>query len=151
MQEIKCPHCGKAFKVDEAGYADILKQVRDVDFDKQLHHRLELAEKEKINAIALVEAKLAKEMQSASADKDAEIVALKVKLDAGEVSSKLAVTEALTKKESEVQSLKAKLDSLEIAHKLAITEAVNAIEKERDQFKNNLAQSELEKSLPKHH
>lgn len=147
MQEIKCPHCGKAFKVDEAGYADILKQVRDVDFDKQLHHRLELAEKEKINAIALVEAKLAKEMQSASADKDAEIVALKVKLDAGEVSSKLAVTEALTKKESEVQSLKAKLDSLEIAHKLAITEAVNAIEKERDQFKNNLAQSELEKKL----
>lgn len=147
MQDIKCPHCGKAFKVDEAGYADILKQVRDVDFDKQLHQRLELAEKEKVNAIALAEAKLAKEMQGASADKDAEIVALKAKLDAGEVSSKLAVTEALAKKESEVQSLKAKLDSLEIAQKLAITEAVNAIEKERDQFKNNLAQSELEKRL----
>ena len=47
MHEIICPHCGKAFKIDEAGYANILKQVRDGDFDKQLHERLELAEREK--------------------------------------------------------------------------------------------------------
>ncbi|WP_282097774.1 MULTISPECIES: hypothetical protein [Brucella] len=44
MHEIICPHCNKAFKIDEAGYADILKQVRDTDFEKQLHERLELAE-----------------------------------------------------------------------------------------------------------
>ena len=44
MHEINCPHCGKAFKIDEAGYADILKQVRDGDIDQQLHDRLELAE-----------------------------------------------------------------------------------------------------------
>jgi hypothetical protein len=47
MNEIICPHCHKAFKIDEAGYADILKQVRDGDFEKQLHERLELAEREK--------------------------------------------------------------------------------------------------------
>ena len=47
MNEIICPHCHKAFKVDEAGYADILKQVRDAEFEQQLHDRLELAEKEK--------------------------------------------------------------------------------------------------------
>ena len=47
MHEIICPHCGKAFKIDEAGYANILKQVRDGDFEKQLHDRLELAEKDK--------------------------------------------------------------------------------------------------------
>ena len=41
MHEIKCPHCGKAFKIDEAGYADILKQVRDGDFEQQLHERLD--------------------------------------------------------------------------------------------------------------
>lgn len=52
MHEIICPHCNKAFKIDEAGYADILKQVRDGDFDKQLHERLELAEREKRDAIA---------------------------------------------------------------------------------------------------
>ena len=44
MHEIICPHCGKAFKIDEAGYADILKQVRDGAFEQQLHERLELAE-----------------------------------------------------------------------------------------------------------
>jgi len=42
MNEISCPHCGKAFKIDETGYADILKQVRDKEFDAQLHERLEL-------------------------------------------------------------------------------------------------------------
>lgn len=57
MHEIICPHCHKAFKIDEAGYADILKQVRDGDFEKQLHERLELAEREKRDAIALAEAK----------------------------------------------------------------------------------------------
>ena len=44
MHDIICPHCHKAFKVDESGYADILKQVRDADFHAQLHERLELAE-----------------------------------------------------------------------------------------------------------
>ena len=53
MHEINCPHCGKAFKIDEAGYADILKQVRDGDFDQQLHDRLELAEQDKRNAVEL--------------------------------------------------------------------------------------------------
>ena len=51
MNEIKCPHCGKAFKVDEAGYADILKQVRDSEFEQQLHERLEPAENDKLNAV----------------------------------------------------------------------------------------------------
>ena len=56
MHEIICPHCGKAFKIDEAGYADILKQVRDSEFDKQLHERLELAAQDKRNAVELAPA-----------------------------------------------------------------------------------------------
>ncbi|MDH6183321.1 DUF2130 domain-containing protein [Polaromonas sp. CG_23.6] len=95
MHEIICPHCSKAFKIDEAGYANILKQVRDGDFDKQLHERLELAEREKRDAIALAEAKIANALQSAAARKDAEIQALQAQLAAGEVARKLAVTEAL--------------------------------------------------------
>ena len=95
MHEIICPHCSKAFKIDEAGYADILKQVRDSDFDKQLHERLKLAEREKRDAIALAEAKVANELQKAAAVKDMEIQALKAQLDAGEVASKLALAEAL--------------------------------------------------------
>ena len=101
MHEIICPHCKKAFKVDEAGYADILKQVRDHDFEQQLHDRLELAEKEKQNAVEIAKAKVASEMQKAASDKDAEIKELKAKLDAGEVQQKLAVTEALKAVEKE--------------------------------------------------
>jgi hypothetical protein len=55
MHDIICPHCHKAFKVDESGYADILKQVRDADFHAQLHERLELAEQDKRNAVALAQ------------------------------------------------------------------------------------------------
>jgi hypothetical protein len=95
MHEIICPHCNKAFKIDEAGYADILKQVRDGDFEKQLHERLELAEREKRDAIALAKAEVTNALQKAAAAKDTEIQALKAQLDAGEVARKLAVAEAL--------------------------------------------------------
>ena len=95
MHEIICPHCHKAFKIDEAGYADILKQVRDGDFDKQLHDRLELAEREKRDAIALVKAEVTNTLQQTAAAKDTEIQALKAQLEAGEVARKLAVAEAL--------------------------------------------------------
>ena len=95
MHEIICPHCHKAFKIDEAGYADILKQVRDGEFEQQLHERLELAEREKRDAIALAEANVTNALQKTAAAKDTEIQALKAQLDAGEVARKLAVTEAL--------------------------------------------------------
>jgi len=95
MHEIICPHCSKAFKIDEAGYADILKQVRDGAFEQQLHERLELAEREKRDAIALAKAEVTNALQKAAALKDTEIQALKAQLDAGEVARKLAVSEAL--------------------------------------------------------
>lgn len=118
MHEIICPHCGKAFKIDEAGYANILKQVRDSDFEQQLHERLELAEQDKRNAVELAQMKIASESQRAVAAKDAEI-----------------------------QSLNSKLDAIAVAQKLAITEAVSATEKERDELKSSLERAELEKQL----
>ena len=110
MQEIICPHCGKAFKIDEAGYADILKQVRDSEFEQQLHERLELAEQDKRNAVELAKAKVASDLQKAAAAKDAEIQDLKAKLDAGEVAQKLAVTEALRVMEKERDALANELE-----------------------------------------
>lgn len=62
MHEIICPHCGKAFKIDEAGYADIVKQVRDGLFEKELHERLALAEQDKRNAVELAQTKAASEL-----------------------------------------------------------------------------------------
>ena len=105
MHEIICPHCGKAFKIDEAGYADILKQVRDSEFEKQLHDRLGLAEQDKRNAVELAQTKVASESQMVAAAKDAEIQELKARLDAGEVARKLAVIEALSAVEKERDAL----------------------------------------------
>ena len=149
MHEIICPHCNKAFKIDEAGYADILKQVRDGDFDKQLHERLELAEREKRDAIALAEAKLANELQSAAARKDAEIQALQAQLAAGEVARKLAVTEALAAVSKERDGLANELDQARKAQQaaaqlaeanlqLAVNAAVGVVARERDGLKNDL-------------
>jgi hypothetical protein len=116
MQDISCPHCGKAFKIDEAGYADILKQVRDKDFEQQIHNRLELAEKEKLNAVELAKTQLINERQASEAAKDAKI-----------------------------QELIGKLGSLETEGKLAVSEARSVLEKERDQLVNELAQAKLDR------
>jgi hypothetical protein len=56
VQEIKCPNCGKAFTIDAAGYSEILKQVHDREFDKELQERLKIADQEKSSAIALATA-----------------------------------------------------------------------------------------------
>jgi hypothetical protein len=109
MKDIICPHCHKAFKVDEAGYADILKQVRNSEFEEQLHQRLELAEKEKLNALELAKEKAASEMQRAAAAKETEIQELKARLDKGEESRKLAVAEAMAAVEKERDKLAAEL------------------------------------------
>jgi hypothetical protein len=105
MHEVICPHCAKAFKIDEAGYADIVKQVRDADFDKQLHERLELAEQDKLKAIELTESKMANQLHQAAAVKDSEIQALKAQLDAGQIERELAVTQALSHIEKERDAL----------------------------------------------
>src|SRR5450830_470822 len=116
MHEIICPHCAKAFKIDEAGYANILKQVHDSEFEQQLHERLELAEKDKRNAIELAQAKIASEMQRAATIKDVEI-----------------------------QELKTKLDGEEVARKLAVAEALSLVERDRDALSNELEQAKNEK------
>jgi len=132
MHEIICPHCGKAFKIDETGYADILKQVRDSDFDKQLHERLQLAEQEKLNAVELAQAKVTSESLKTAAAKDAEIQELKARIDSNEITRKLAVSEALSIVEKERDSLaseleKAKYDK-ETASKLAEARLTNELQ-----------------------
>lgn len=116
MHDIICPHCGKAFKIDEAGYADILKQVRDSDFEKQLHDRLELAESDKRNAVELVKVQVSGELQK-----------------------------LVTAKDSVIQELKASLDASEVARKLAVNEALSSVEKERDALAHALEQAKQDK------
>lgn len=118
MNEIHCPHCHQAFKVDEAGYADIVKQIRDREFEKQLNERLDLAAKDKENALELLKEKTLNEIRSAAVEKD-----------------------------KALQELKAKLNEMEVLQKLAISEAVKNVERDRDAFKNGLEHAKLEKEL----
>jgi len=158
MNEIICPHCGKAFKIDEAGYADILKQIRNREFDKALHEQLELAEKEKNTAIELAEAKVTSKLDKEAVKKDAEIERLKEALKSSEVAKETAVNlveakaastlkEEALKKDGEVERLKAELKSAEVAKQLAVKEAVGAIEKERDDLARNLEAKASEQKL----
>lgn len=129
MQEIICPHCKKAFKVDEAGFADILKQVRDSQFEKELHDRLVLADREKAHAVQLAESNLKNTLQEQLTKKDAELASL------------------VAKKEAELAEMKSKIDKAEVEKKLTVTEAVKQIEKERDDLANHLKNKEIEKQL----
>lgn len=138
MNEIICPHCKKTFKVDEAGFADIVKQVRDHQFQEELENRLNLAEKEKENAVKLAEANLRNSLQNSLAKKDQELLELKAK-------SEQQLTEKLANKETEIAQIKAKLDNAELKEKLSVTNAVQNIEKERDALANEVKNKELEK------
>jgi len=140
MNDIVCPNCKKVFKVDEAGFADILKQVRDHQFDEELQKRLTLAERDKENAVKLAEANLKNILQEDLANKDKVILELRAQNER-ELSLQLAM------KEAEIAEMRSKIQHAEIEKKLTVTEAVQKIEKERDELVNNLKNKETEKQL----
>ncbi|MET6989180.1 DUF2130 domain-containing protein [Sediminicola arcticus] len=140
MYEIICPNCEKVFKVDEAGYADILKQVRDHQFEEELSKRLALADREKESAVELAKANIKSSLQEELAKKDKELAELKAKSNA-ELAEKLA------KKEAEISEMKSQIQSAEIQKKLDVSEAIKVIEKERDNLANDLKIKETETQL----
>jgi hypothetical protein len=140
MNEIICPNCHKAFKVDESGFADILKQVRDREFDKELTNRLDLAEKEKENAIKLAEANIRNALQNELAQKDKQLSELKAQSDT-ELAKKLS------EKELEISKMKSQIENAETQKRLELSVATKNIEKERDDLMHALEIKETEKEL----
>lgn len=147
MNEIICPNCQKAFKVDEAGFAEILKQVRNHQFEEELQERLRIAEREKNSEIELNKEKFKSYLQEQLSKKDAEISQLKS-------MSELEMTGKVSEKEKEILELKAKIEKAETEKKLAISEAVqkvenekNSIENEKNELSNKLKNKDLEKEL----
>ena len=129
MNEMICPNCKKAFKVDDAGFADILKQVRDHQFEEELTNRLALAEKEKDSAVKLAEATIKNSSQEELANKDKQLTELK------------------TKSDTEIAEMKSKIQNAETEKKLEVSEAIKKIEKERDGLDNDLKLKKTEKKL----
>lgn len=151
MNEIICPHCKKAFKVDEAGFADILKQVRDSEFAKELHERVALLEREKQSAVQLAEEKTKNELAADIAKRDAVIADLKARATAKikelQAESDLSAARIAAEKDKQLAELKAQLQATETEKKLAVTEAVTGVEKERDELASTLRSKDTEKQL----
>jgi hypothetical protein len=149
MNEIICPHCKKAFKIDEAGYADILKQVRDREFEKALHERLELAEKEKKSAVEIAEANITGRLEKEAAKKDAEISRLKEEMKASvelaRANTASGLKEEAAKKDAEIERLKGELKEADTAKQLALKTSTVQLEKERDGLATELAQLKKDK------
>ena len=154
MNEIKCPHCGGAFTVDEAGYAAILSQVRTKEFDEELHRQIEMISETSRKDSEL---KVNEAVTKITGEKDSEINALKLKIqkleseaEQNSSNTELAVSRAvnaekekyekklsanaeeLAKKREEAVLLGSKLENAKLENELAIREAVSKIEKERD-------------------
>ncbi|MCI8997243.1 MAG: DUF2130 domain-containing protein [Lachnospiraceae bacterium] len=154
MQEIKCPNCGEVFVVDESGYAQILQQVRDKEFQKELTQREKELEKQKESELELARVKEKAEFEKALSEKEAElsrreadVERLKAQISGSETERQLAVSQIEQKKDQEraealeekneelakqsrvIEELKAKLDKAETEQKLAVSEM--AQEKER--------------------
>ncbi|NKQ40185.1 MAG: DUF2130 domain-containing protein [Sulfurovum sp.] len=152
MNEIICPNCKTAFKVDEAGFADILKQVRDREFDKELSNRLVLAEKEKQSAVELAVANISntlkEERLKIEKERDKLMHDLQNKENEKNTAIQLAVAhsqntlqEQLAEKDNQLTVLKAQSDT-ELAKKLSEKEL--EISAMKSQIKNVEMQKKLE-------
>ncbi len=127
--ELICPHCHKAFTVNESEYANLLNQVSKQEINKEVHEKLEIAEREKQNELKLVESKVRAELQQTLADKDSEIIKLKSQTD------------------QKISELKSQIASSKTEQELAITRAVSTVEKERDELKSKLENKTTEQKL----
>jgi len=119
MNDIICPNCKTAFKVDEAGFAAILKQVRDQQFENELKTRMDLAEREKETALKLSESNLKAALQKHIQTKDNELAEMKKKLELAELEKELSVNKAVQKVIDERNELANQLQSKEMEKKLA--------------------------------
>lgn len=127
--ELICPHCHKAFTVNESEYANLLNQVSKQEINKEVYEKLEIAEREKQNELKLVESKVRAELQQTLADKDSEIIKLKSQTD------------------QKISELKSQIASSKTEQELAITRAVSTVEKERDELKSKLENKTTEQKL----
>ena len=117
MNDIICPHCNKAFKVDKKGYADIIKQVYDKEFEKQLNERTLQLEKDKIMEIKLEKKEAEIKLESVEAEKNKAINELKFSLKEASNNKQIAVSEAVKKIEKERDNLKHELINAELIRK----------------------------------
>ena len=139
MQEIKCPNCGKVFQVDESGYSQIVKQVRDKEFNTELERREKEINLKRDNDLTIARMEQEKayneelsKMNSVIAERETEIEKLKAQLDNVETEKKLAVSEAVQEKDRELSEKGSEITRLKSDIELQ--------KKESELRENNLAE-----------
>lgn len=149
MNEIKCPHCGQVFTVDESGYAALLNQVRDHEFQRELNERVSLAEKNREQDMALAVAKAEEELRAQIAQRDSQLAAQTEQFRAEAKDLQLTAQNEKAELEKQLEALKAQLQAqaseTDTARKLAVADALSAesdklraVEKERDSLAQQL-------------
>ncbi|MFM7387172.1 MAG: DUF2130 domain-containing protein, partial [Bacteroidota bacterium] len=138
MKDIVCPKCQSVFNLDQAGFAEIVKQVRNNEFEQDLKERLIAAENEKKAALALANAELKNLYEAQLSQKEQENALLKA-----EAENK--IRESLLEKEKQLVELQGQLQAAATEKSLAVTQAISQLEKERDALKNTLTTKDLEK------
>ena len=161
MNEIKCPHCGEMFTIDEAGFAAILKQVRDAEFDKEVRRHEQLMASEKQQAVQLAVAEALAKAQGDAAQKEARIAELEARLQAEQreresqqrlahAERERALADAAAAKDARIVELEQRVEAqgraFEAEKKLAVEPARSALERERDALAAQVALKDAEKS-----
>lgn len=161
MNEIKCPHCGEMFTIDEAGFAAILKQVRDAEFDKEVRRHEQLMASEKQQAVQLAVAEALAKAQGDAAQKEARIAELEARLQAEQreresqqrlahAERERALADAAAAKDVRIVELEQRVEAqgraFEAEKKLAVEQARSALERERDALAAQVALKDAEKS-----
>ena len=140
MNQIKCPHCGTVFTINETEYSQLLAQVRGHEFEKEIHERLERER-------ALFEEQSKNQLQANLNEKDKEIADLQAQLEKAASQNQLDMERYLAEKEKEVQALQSQLEQARLQHQNELQRSLTSLEKERDSVKNQLALQEKESEL----
>ncbi len=147
MQEIKCPKCGEVFQVDESGYAAIVKQVRDIEFSKEIQSRESQFESEKESAVQLAKLEAEKLFNEKLSKKDAEIAELKSEISTEQISKRAEITETIAEKDKEIAELKNKLSAFDKDKELEINKIVNKMNEKLSEKDNCILKLNGEKEL----
>ena len=137
---VKCPSCKEVFNVDDSVYTDIVKQVRDQQFQEELSSRLAIAENDKKSAVEIAQQRIKNDYQQQLAQKQGELDLLRQK-------SKSDLIQEVSKKDDAIKSLEARLDKIDTQKQLELSNAVREVEKAKDQLENDLKSKDLEKEL----
>lgn len=156
MSEIKCPHCGTAFTIDEASYADILSQVRTKEFNEEIHEKLEQIKIQHKSDLELLEEKTKNNFDKTIRDKEKEILELTSKIENSDKEKELAINIAENKIKDKLVEQEKKILELESRNKEIFAEKENAVkealykkEKEILELQNKIDNFDIEKELLK--